>query len=139
MIGKFFVGPKGSSVHFVNEDGECSRTIRLAGGSYSTATFEKLRHRGERVAYEEPVFFQIGGVHRVQHPGAFESAANPSFRISPAQRQAKELQRMLTRTEQLAKRTERAMRALQRAKAKPEPKLIEQTQGAESAGEVSAT
>lgn len=139
MKGLFFVSAKGADVHFVSPDGEVNRTISLAAGQYATASFEKLRYPGETVAFSVPVRRSVGNSLNVTHPGAYHSAANPSFRISPAQRQAKELQRMMARTEALAKYARKGMQAMARAKVAvpmleaPAPELPT------DAGEVSAS
>lgn len=117
MNGRFFIGPKGGSVNFVDEDGVVTRFIPLSAGAYSLATFQKLRAPGEHVTVDAPVFRQLGNVARERHPAAFESAANPSFRVSPAQRQAKNLQRMMARTEALARYAAKGLKAIKRAKA----------------------
>lgn len=60
-----------------------------------------------------------GNFASIRCEGHFESSANPSFRVSPAARQAKEIARMLSRTEALQKRTAKQLKALKRAKTAP--------------------
>lgn len=115
MNSQFFVGPKGAEVHFLC-DGEITRTIQLPAGAYACASFEKLRRSGETVGYPVPVLRSFGNGRNIKHPGAFDSSANPSFRVTPAQWQAKQLQQMMQRTEQLAKRANKALQAARRAK-----------------------
>jgi len=141
MNATFFVGPKGAEVHFVDEHGEIGRSVALPPGRYSTASFEKLRGRGEFVTYPLPLLPAVGNTVNIKHPGAFDSAANPSFRVSPAQRQAKQLQDMLRRSEALNRSTRKAMQAMKRAKADvPRIEHQQEVPAPEAdAGEVSAS
>lgn len=108
--------PKGSNVHFFDEDGQILRSIRLPPGIYSTASFEKLRHPGEKVSYDVPVYRGVGNCRTIKCDGHEESAANPFFRMTPAARQARELRRVMARTEALAAFTRKGLKALHRAK-----------------------
>lgn len=140
MKGSFFVPAKGAEISYVNEDGEITSTIHLTAGTYVAATFEKLRRPGETVVFGGlAVHHPVGNSVNIVHPGAYHSAANPSFRVSPAQRQAKELQRMMVRTEALAKFARKGMQAIARARSEV-PKLEAPARELpKDAGEVSAT
>lgn len=140
MKGSFFVPAKGAEISFVSQDGEIVRSIHLVAGHYVAATFEKLRRAGEVVVYGGlAVHHPVGNARNVVHPGAYESAANPSFRVSPAQRQAKNLQRMMARTEALARVARKGMQAMARARSDV-PKLeAPALELPKDAGEVSAT
>lgn len=119
MTAKFYVGPKGGSVQFVNaQTGEVGRDVPLAPGVYGAAHFAAMRAYGETYIVQGGVMVAGRGfAAHIQHPGHYESAANPNFRVSPQQRQQREMLRMMTRTAALATRTQKQMDALQRAKA----------------------
>lgn len=140
MNALFYCGPKGGEVSFLSEEGEILRTLALAPGAYATASFEKLRRPGERVAYSVPVHARRAAVARNRHPGHEDSAANPSFRVSAAQRQAKQLQGLMARSEALNRSAQKALQALKRAK-RDVPKIEHRPAlpAASDAGEVSST
>lgn len=141
MNGRVFIGPKGGEVAFLGDDGVVNRTIPLAPGAYASSTFEKLRHPGETVAFSVPVLVAYAASVNIRHPGHFDSAANPSFRVSPAQRQAKQLSQMMLRSEALNRSAQKALQAARRAK-KAVPKIEHQKQLPEvkaGEGEVSST
>lgn len=141
MNALFYIGPKGGEVVYLSEDGEIRRTLVLGAGAYATASFEKLRRPGETVSYSAPLHGLRASVQRIAHPGAFDSAANPSFRVSPAQRQAKQMQQMLARSEALNRRAAKALQAVKRAN-RDVPKIEHQRDGGQvqsDAGEISAT
>lgn len=121
MNSLFYLGVKGGEVHFLR-DGEIMRSLPLGGGVYSTASFEKLRRPGETVGYPVPLLRLTGHFTHVRHPGAFDSAANPSFRVSPGQRQARDLSRMMARSEALNRSAHKALQAAKRA-SRDVPKL----------------
>jgi len=121
MNEQFFVGPRGAEVSFVDPDGVISSTIQIGPGEYSLNTFRALAGREERVMVDVPTFRRIGNILTAKHPGRFDSSANPTFRVSPADRVARQLRDMMRRTEAHASRAARheraAVRALEAAKA----------------------
>lgn len=116
MNALFFVGPKGAEVSFVSADGEILRTLVVPPGIHAAATYRKLRGPGETVAFSTPLYALSAKSASIRHPGHLDSAANPSFRVSPAQRQAKELRGLLARSEALNRSAQKAMQAVKRAK-----------------------
>lgn len=120
MRGRFVVGPGGAFVTY-HADGEVRREVELAAGVYCCATFEKSRLPGEAVDYGQSVL--LGTTVSVQPldfgDKAYQSAANPFFRVTPAMRQVKELQRMLSRSEALDRRVKKGLQAMQRGAAVP--------------------
>lgn len=140
MNALFHVGPKGGEVHFCDEDGQIRRTVSLVCGTYATASFQKLRRAGEVVSFPGLMSPLSAKSARMRHPGHLDSAANPSFRVSPAQRQAKQLQALMARSEALNRRAQKALQAVKRSKR--DVPMIEHTpdvSAASDAGEVSAT
>lgn len=139
MNAFLFIGAKGGEVHFVNDaDGEVLRSLPLVPGVHARATFEKLRRRGERAVYSvAPVLVQAQSAF-IRHGGHYDSAANPSFRVSPAQRQAKQLQALMARSEALNRSAQKALQAVKRAK-RDVPKIEHKPELlASDAGEVSS-
>jgi len=119
MRGRFIVGPKGATIHFHCE-GEILHSLELPPGNYSTAQFEKARGgvHGVRVDYGK-LFVQrplMNSKRLTFGERAFQSAANPNWRISAGQRQVRDLQRMMQATQFAAKRAQKALQAMKRAK-----------------------
>lgn len=140
MNALFFVGPKGGEVHFVTADGEITRHLPVPPGAHATASFQKLRRPGERVSFPLPLFPLVAKSATMRHPGHNDSAANPSFRVSPAQRQAKQLQTVLARSEALNRSAMKALQAIKRAKRDvPRIEHTPDLPAASDAGEVPAT
>jgi len=138
MNGIFYVGAKGGDVSFVNGDGEITRTISLPSGQYAAASFQKLRHPGETVSFPGSMQWLSAKSVRIVHPGGRDSSANPSFRVSPAQRQAKQLQAMMQRSEALQRSAAKALRAAARAR-RDVPQLEHVKSVPVDAGEIPAT
>lgn len=114
----FLVGPKGGNLQFVDrQTGEVLRELHLPEGFYPLARFASLRGAGETLILPGHVLASQGNTLTCKPIGQFESAANPSFRVSPADRQIKAMKRMMARTEALAKRASKALQATKRAKA----------------------
>jgi len=138
MRGRFIVGPKGATIHF-HRDGEVVQHLELPPGQYSTAQFEKARGaHGIRVDYGKLLIQRptMDSSRMTFGEQAFQSAANPSWRISAGQRQARELQRMMQATQFAAKRVEKGLEAMKRAK-QAVPQIAPPVSS--DAGEVSAT
>lgn len=114
---KFFaIGPKGGSVSFVDDEtGEVRLEIPLQPGVHPVSRFVRLRRAGERMipSGREVATVGVQSVHR--SAGHYDSAANPHFKVSAAQRQVREMMRMMGRTEALARRTAKAQQAMARA------------------------
>lgn len=120
-----FVGPKGGSVDIVDKaTGEVLRSLPVAPGSYPVARFARYLFSNEALVLPGVVLATQGNTETCKPVGQFESAANPSFRMSPAARQLRDMKTMLARSEALAKRTEKAARAIARAKAAQPVKQI---------------
>lgn len=114
----FAVGPKGGNLQFCDrETGEILRELHLPEGFYPLARFAPYRRFGEVMNLPGLVLALHGNSLTCKPLGQFESAANPSFRVSPADRQIKAMKRMMARTEALAKRASKALQATKRAKA----------------------
>lgn len=112
------VGPKGASVSFLDRDsGEVLLDIPLSQGVYPLAFFARFGLPGAQIAAPTAFVSPRGNMETVKPRGQYESAANPSFRVSPAQRQLREMQRMMTRTSAWEKRLAKAAQAMKRAKA----------------------
>lgn len=135
-----FVPEAGSaSVSFVDiMSGEIVHSISLDAGVYPLATIQRYNPGGCYPHFE-------GGTVRCQHgngltclpEGQFESAANPFFTVTPAQREARRLGMVMRRTEALATRAEEALEAAQRASRRV-PRIEDLTEG-EGDAEVSAS
>lgn len=119
--------------------GEVRRQIQVPPGIYPMATFEKQRHPGEVVSVDGDILRDRGNAATIKHPGHFESAANPHFRMSPAARQARELRKMLARTEALAAFTRKGLKAMARAKRAVAQIEDRTSETGQDAGEVPAT
>lgn len=137
------VGPKGATVSFLDaESGEVLLDVPLGQGVYPLAFFARFGLPGAHIAAPTAFVAPRGNMETVKPRGQYESAANPSFRVSPAQRQLREMKRMMTRTSALEKRVSKAAEALKRAKAAV-PQIEHQqtavTPPASDAGEVSAS
>lgn len=115
--GNFAVGPEGLCVTY-HVDGEVVRTVDLPAGLYRVATFLRARLRGEDVDIPAPIF---AGTARVSMNDfgdeAWQSAANPSFQVSNADRMARMLDEKLRRVEVMQARVDLSMQAMQRAAA----------------------
>lgn len=79
-------------------------SVHLPAGVYSRRALQKSL-RGS-----------AGGHPAIEAQTHYDSAANPLFRVSPAAREARRLQRLLTSTSAAAARAERAVRHLERAR-----------------------
>jgi len=117
----YHVGPKGGLLSLVDLDGEVIAELPLLPGVHAMATFARIAGARVWITSGGKWVTQTGNVRTCKPVGQFESAANPSFRVSPAQRQIADIKRMMARTEALHKRTLKAARAMERAKAAPAP------------------
>jgi len=113
----FIVPPKGGLLSVVDSlTGEVIFELHLAAGVYPLARFAPLRRAGASLSLPGPVIASSGNALSCKPVGQYESAANPHFRVSPADRQVRQMTRMMRRTEALAKRAEAAQTAMTRAK-----------------------
>lgn len=133
----FLIGPKGGAVSFVDQTTGEVREIPLSPGLHSLAKFAPMRQSGEAISVPGLLLHSRGNVETCKPHGQFETSANPSFRVSAAARQVREIKRMMLRTEALSKRTAKMQKAMARAKAPPAPAQI--AAPVDDAGEVSAT
>lgn len=117
----YHVGPKGGLLALIDGNGEVIAELPLLPGAHAMASFSRIAGARLWDASGGKWVTQTGNVQTCKPVGQFESAANPSFRVSPAQRQIADIKRMMARTEALHKRTLKAARAMERAKAAPAP------------------
>lgn len=120
----YHVGPKGGLLALIDRDGEVTVELPLLPGAHAMATFARIAGASLWDASGGKWVVQTGNAESCKPVGQFDSAANPSFRVSPAARQVREIKRMMARTEALAKRAAKAARAMERAKAAPPPAQI---------------
>jgi len=135
----FLVGPKGGTVDIVDrQTGECVHSFQVGPGLHPVARFAP--YLGGRFFLNGPHVVQtLGNFETCKPAGQFESAANPFWKLTAAQKQVNEMRRMLARTEALAKRTAKMQQSMKRAKA-AQPALMPPTEtGKADAGDVSAT
>lgn len=112
----YHVGPKGGLLSLVTVQGEVIE-LPLAAGAHALATLSRLAGALPFVPTGGKWLIASGNFETCKPIGQFETAANPSFRVSPAARQVREIKRMMARTEALAKRTAKIQSAMTRAKA----------------------
>lgn len=123
--GSVFVAPKGGGyINLVTDDGEVLVTFPLEAGEHGAARY--LRYEApDRFLVPAPEVVVLEPANRLltDHFGeaAFESAANPHFRVTDAMRQAREMEQRLRRVEALETSLRHQARAMARAKADPPP------------------
>lgn len=116
----FYCGPKGGLLQvFDPETGEVLSEHSLSSGPHPMAELARLAGARAWDVSGGHWLAPRGNMQTCKPDGQFESAANPTFRVSPAQRQARELRRMLARTEALQRRTQKQLQAIERARAAP--------------------
>lgn len=129
------IGGKGGSVQVIDRGtGEVLAEVPLAPGVYPLARFAPLRGGNVLAFSNGSLAASVGNSRSIKPVGQFDSAANPFFRVSPAQREIRELTRMMRRTEALAKRAERASRDLSRARAAAQASQLPAPGGGAPAG-----
>lgn len=114
-----FVGPKGCTVLF-HRDGVITRQIDLAAGAYPVRRFLAAREAGEWIDFGSGKIMGKQPQIRSQNFGdrAWESAANPSWRISPSARVARDLKVGMLRMNAMGKSVAKGIEALKRAKSR---------------------
>ena len=139
------IAPKALELHIVAiEDGEILRSFSIPAGIYDTSRLCLLAGRGERVHSSAAMVTRATIMPMDFGEVARESSANPHFRVSPAQRQAREMTRMLRNTQAMLHAAKKERDALSRAKASPVPApvaMIEKPVAAvtDASGEVPAS
>lgn len=119
----YFIGAKGGTVAFVSRlTGEARGPVPLNPGVYPLAYFARFRGNTEEIEVTGGSWLSTQGNTETCKPvGQWESAANPSFSVTPAARQLRQMRELMNRTAALANRAAKSERAMRRAKAAPPP------------------
>lgn len=125
--GRILAGSKGAKALFCL-DGEILQTLELPEGVHNVATFLAMAGNGQEVLFEGVKIVGARPKLHVMDFGrlAFESAANPHFRVSASARMARNLEDKLKRFEALETSVKRGVEAMKRAK-RAVPQIENQT------------
>lgn len=117
--GTLYVGSKGLTV-FYHVDGEVTRSVDLVPGSYPVKPFLAARKRGEAVDFGKGQIVATSARICRENAGAqaFQSAANPQWRMSPSARVARDLRVQLNKVTAMQRSVDKGLQALKRAQAK---------------------